>query len=58
MAKNYSKENSCKSIQKEIDSLNYGLNPSENSIQFILNFSKSLRTKTSKKVGTFFLNLN
>lgn len=58
MAKNYSKENSPKYIQKEINLINYGLNPSENSIQFILNYSKSLRTKTSKKVGTFFLNLN
>jgi hypothetical protein len=58
MAKNYSRENLFKHIEKEIKHLNPPLNPSEKSIHFILNYSKSLSVKTSKKLGVLFVSLN
>lgn len=58
MAKKYSKEDPFKDIEKEIEHLNSSMNPDEKSIHFILNYSRSLCAKTSKKLGTFFLSLN
>ncbi len=58
MAKNYSKENSFKRIEKEIESLNTFVEPSEESVQFLLNYSKCLSFRTSKKIGPLFLSLN
>jgi hypothetical protein len=54
MEKKYSKENSFKHIEKEIKLKNRFMNPSEKSILFILNYSKSLSSKTSKNLGTLF----
>jgi hypothetical protein len=58
MANKYSKENPFKHIEKEIKHLNSSVNPNEKSIHFILDYSRSLSAKTSKKLGTFFLSLN
>lgn len=54
MAKKYSEENPI----KDIENLNPSLRPSEKSINFILNYSKSLQVNTSKKIGNLFLSLN
>ena len=58
MAKNYSKETSLKRFERELESLNTFIEPSDESVQFILNYSKCLSVRTSKKVGTLFLSLN
>ncbi len=58
MAKNYSKETSYKRFEKEMETHNTSFEPSEESIRFILNYSKSLSVRTSEKVGTLFLSLN
>ena len=58
MAKYYTKEVSDKELEKEIEAAMNVAEPSKESIEFILNFSKSLSVKKSKKVGTMFLNLN
>ena len=58
MAKHYTKEVSNKQLEKEIQAAMNVAEPSKESIDFILNFSKSLSVKKSEKVGTIFLNLN
>tara|TARA_Y100001934_G_scaffold259940_1_gene331680 strand:- start:449 stop:625 length:177 start_codon:yes stop_codon:yes gene_type:complete len=58
MAKGYSKQTSFNRYKKEIESLGVYFEPSEESVQFVLNYSKSLSVKTSEKVGTLFLSLN
>lgn len=58
MAKHYTKEISNNKLEKEIEAAMSIAEPSKKSIDFILNFSKSLSVKSSEKVGTMFLNLN
>lgn len=58
MAKNYSKETSFKRFEKEFDSNDNCIEPSDESIQFILNYSKCLSVRTSEKIGPLFLSLN
>lgn len=58
MAKYYSKEVSEKELEMKFDAAMNVAEPSKESIDFILNFSKSLSVKESEKVGTMFLNLN
>jgi hypothetical protein len=58
MEKKYSKQTSSKYSKKEIDFTKSSLKTSEKSIQFILNYSKSMSVRQSKKIGTLFLNLN
>ena len=58
MAKNYSKETSFKRFEKDFDSNNNCMDPSDKSIQFILNYSKCLSVRTSEKIGPLFLSLN
>ena len=58
MEKKYSDENPLKNFKKKIKHKNDSMNPSEKSIQFILNYSKSLSVETSKNIGSFFLVLN
>ena len=58
MAKHYTKEISDKELEKEIKSVINFVEPSKESIDFILNYSKSLSVENSKKLGRLFLNLN
>lgn len=58
MAKYYTKEVSNKQLEKEIQAAMSVAEPSGKSVDFILNYSKSLSVKKSEKVGTMFLNLN
>lgn len=58
MAKNYSKEISDKQLVKEFELVTNFAEPSKDSIDFILSYSKSLSVKKSEKLGRFFLNLN
>jgi hypothetical protein len=58
MAKHYSKEISDKQLENITDSsINY-YEPSKKSIDFILNYSKSISVEKSENIGTFFFNLN
>ena len=62
MAKHYTKEsskkNSKKNLEEEVKAAINIAEPSKESIDFILNFSKSLSVIRSEKVGEMFLNLN
>jgi hypothetical protein len=58
MAKNYSKEISDKQLENITDSSMHFHEPSKKSIDFILNYSKSISVEKSENVGAFFINLN
>lgn len=58
MAENYSRKTSFKRFEKKIDSNVNCMEPSDESVQFILNYSKCLSVKTSEKIGPLFLSLN
>ena len=58
MAKNYTKETSDKKLAQEIESVINFAEPTKESIDFILNYSKSLCVEKSEKLGRLFLNLN
>jgi len=58
MAKHYTKESSKKNSEEEVKAAINIAEPSKESIDFILNFSKSLSVIRSEKVGEMFLNLN
>ncbi len=58
MAKHYTKELSKKQLEEEIKAVINIAEPSKESIDFILNFSKSLSFIRSEKIGEMFLNLN
>lgn len=45
-------------IQLDMEQKDTSCEPSENSINFILNYSKSLSVKESKNIGNVYLNLN
>lgn len=56
MDKYYSKEISDKELENA--EIGYTAEPSEATVKFILNYSKSLSVKKSESVGSIFLNLN
>lgn len=58
MAKYYTKDFTDKEIEKQIEEAMLIVQPSKKSVDFILNYSKSLSVKKSKDVGDMFLNLN
>lgn len=58
MEKDYFKKALSKNSEKEFKFIISDMNPSEKSIQFILNYSKSLSVKLSEKAGILYLNLN
>lgn len=58
MAKYYTKNNVDKEIEKQIEEAMTVAEPNQKSIDFILNYSKSLSYKKSEKMGDMFLNLN
>ena len=58
MAKYYTKNYTDKEIEKQIEEAMNVVEPNKKSIDFILNYSKSLSVQKSKEMGDMFLNLN